>query len=435
MLLNYDWNYHNKRFGAKMELITKDLLINFLFILLPLFLLQMFYLLEFVYRIDKLKHILFTITFMISIGLCMLFPFSLGDGLTWDLRRIPFIIGILYGGPKNGVILLIFLLLTRFFIEGNSGFYISAITCSIMAIILSIVSQYYLKMPKRQKVLMSGFLVVLYTQIAIFASANIANVSFPAKGSVYFVIIIVGTLMATLLFEVIRMNSDLLEKLMKAEKLEVVSHLAASISHEVRNPLTTCRGFLQLSHEEEGSPHIKQYLGTAIQELDRASDIINDYLTFAKPAPNKMEQISIYQEIQNVVNILTPLANMNNVQMLVNFENRDQSFILGDRKKLEQSLINIVKNGIESMGNGGRLEIKVDYQYPLVRVEIRDEGKGMTQHQINRLGEPYFTTKENGTGLGMMVSFSIIKGMGGQINVDSEIGNWTSFSIEFPMAH
>jgi two-component system sporulation sensor kinase B len=379
---------------------------------------------------------LFTILFMISIGLCMLFPFSLGDGLTWDLRRIPFIIGILYGGPKNGVILLTFLLVTRFFIGGESGFYISVFTCSIMAMILSLLSQYYLKMPLVQKIVMSGLLVILYTQIAFFASTNIANVDFPANmWSEYFVINILVTLIATLLIEVIRMNSDMLENLMKAEKLEVVSHLAASISHEVRNPLTACKGFLQLSQQEEVPPHIKQYLGTAIQELDRASDIINDYLTFARPAPEKVEHISIYQEVQNVVNILTPLANMNNVSLLINIENREQSFILGNRKKLEQSLINIVKNGIESMGNGGRLEIKIDYQYPLVRVEIRDEGKGMTQHQINRLGEPYFTTKENGTGLGMMVSYSIIKGMGGQINVDSEIGNWTSFSIEFPVAH
>lgn len=291
-------------------------------------------------------------------------------------------------------------------------------------------------MPLGQKIFMSGLLVILYTQIAFFASINLGNEGFPANmWSEYFVINILAILMATLLIEVIRINSDMLKKLMKAEKLEVVSHLAASISHEVRNPLTTCKGFLQLSQQEETSPYIKQYLATAIQELDRASDIINDYLTFARPAPEKVEQISIYQEVRNVVNILTPLANMNNVQMLVNIEKRDHAYILGDRKKLEQSLINIVKNGIESMGNGGRLEIKIDYQYPLVRVEIRDEGKGMTPHQINRLGEPYFTTKENGTGLGMMVSYSIIKGMGGQINVDSEIGNWTSFSIEFPVAH
>jgi len=85
------------------------------------------------------------------------------------------------------------------------------------------------------------------------------------------------------------------------------------------------------------------------------------------------------------------------------------------------------------MQKGGRLDITTSYEYPLVHIKIRDEGKGMTPNQISRLGEPYFTTKENGTGLGMMVSYSLIKSMGGQIDVDSDFGNWTSFSIKFPL--
>jgi two-component system sporulation sensor kinase B len=206
----------------------------------------------------------------------------------------------------------------------------------------------------------------------------------------YFLINIIATLMGTLLIEVIRTNSDLLEKLMKAEKLKVVSHLAASISHEVRNPLTTCKGFLQLSHQEETSPHVKNYIGTAIEELDRASNIINDYLTFAKPAPETMEEISVCDEIQNVVNILTPLANMNNVQLKCSKVDYVKCLILGDPKKLQQSLINIVKNGIESMTDEST-EINLTSDLSSLRIEIRDEGKGMSQHQINRLGEPYFT--------------------------------------------
>ncbi|MDX1771288.1 MAG: HAMP domain-containing sensor histidine kinase, partial [Planococcaceae bacterium] len=155
--------------------------------------------------------------------------------------------------------------------------------------------------------------------------------------------------------------------------------------------------------------------------------------TFAKPAPETMEEISVSDEIQNVVNILTPLANMNNVQLKYSKADYVRCLILGDPRKLQQSLINIVKNGIESMHGGGELEINLTSDYSSVRIKIRDEGKGMSKHQINRLGEPYFTTKENGTGLGMMVSFSLIKGMGGQVNVDSEVGKWTSFSIEFPV--
>ncbi|MDX1806237.1 MAG: ATP-binding protein [Paenisporosarcina sp.] len=419
-----------------MGIITKDLLINFLFILLPLFLLQMIYLLKIVYRIDKLKDILVTILSTVSIILCMLFPFSVGDELFWDLRRIPFIIGILYGRKNTAFILLLSMLLIRYLLWGaNTGFYISIITFTLLAIIVNYVSRYYLKMGLVKKVWMSVLLVILSTQVTYFTTSLLFTINLSANMWVqFFVITVVGMLLATLLIEVIRMNSDMLEKLIKAEKLEVVSHLAASISHEVRNPLTTCKGFLQLSYEQEKSPEVKKYLGTAIHELDRASDIINDYLTFAKPAPEKVEKVFVFQEVHNVVNVLTPLANMQDVQIFTNLNESNENYISGDRKKLEQSLINIVKNGIESMPNGGKLIINSVVDYPVVRIKIRDEGKGMTQQQINRLGEPYFTMKNNGTGLGMMVSFSLIKGMGGHISVDSEVGKWTSFTIEFPMA-
>lgn len=418
-----------------MEIITKDLLINFLFILLPLLLLQIFYLLKFFYRIEKLKENLFTVLSMLSITLCMFYPFSVGDGLNWDLRRIPFIFGVLYGGPKNGFILLVFVIVARYFLLGwNAGFYVTIITFTILAVILSIISRNYLKMSLVQKLFISSLLVALSTVISIFTTYEFFNVHMTTDVWLqYFVVNIIGTLIVTLLIEVIRINSDLLEKLIKAEKLEVVSHLAASISHEVRNPLTTCKGFLQISYEEERSPQIKLYLKTAIQELDRASDIINDYLTFAKPAPEKVEKLCICTEVKNVVNILTPLANMNDVQISLHQDDSGQAYIYGNQKKLEQALINIMKNGIESMQKGGNLEVHTIAEYPTVRIVICDEGKGMTQQQINRLGEPYFTMKDNGTGLGMMVSYSLIKGMDGQIHVESELGQYTIFTIEFPM--
>ena len=321
------------------------------------------------------------------------------------------------------------------FLYINTGFFITALTYSFLTLILGFVSNFFIKMHVKKRLVISTLSVFLsikfsFLMLTIFTEVDLTTFMWRE----YYFVNIAITLVGTLLIEVIRTNAELLENLMKAEKLKIVSHLAASISHEVRNPLTTCKGFLQLSHQEETAPHIRNYLGTAIQELDRASNIINDYLTFAKPAPETMEEISVSDEIQNVVNILTPLANMNNVQLIYSKTDHVRCLILGDPRKLQQSLINIVKNGIESMHGGGELEINLTSDYSSVRIKIRDEGKGMSQHQMNRLGEPYFTTKENGTGLGMMVSFSLIKGMGGQVKVDSEVGKWTLFSIEFPVA-
>ena len=96
-------------------------------------------------------------------------------------------------------------------------------------------------------------------------------------------------------------------------------------------------------------------------------------------------------------------------------------------------MINILKNGIESMPNNRNLRISQTYYKDTMQINIRDEGTGMTQEQINRLGEPYFTTKEKGTGLGLMVSYSIIKAMGGSILVTSEQGKGTCFSLRLPI--
>lgn len=219
----------------------------------------------------------------------------------------------------------------------------------------------------------------------------------------------------------------------KSEKLEIVSHLAASISHEVRNPLTVAKGFLQLFYEDLTEESKKQLWGIAIQELDRATEIINDYLMFAKPAIENKEMINIWNELQHAVTIVTPLANMNTVQIHLSLRNDEDSFVLGDRQKLQQCLINVLKNGIEAMPNGGKLQVTLHHHHSDLQIDIYDSGKGMTQQQINRLGEPYFTTKEKGTGLGMMVSFSIIKGMNGSINVTSEPQKGTCFSIKFPL--
>ena len=122
-------------------------------------------------------------------------------------------------------------------------------------------------------------------------------------------------LILTLLWEVIQTNFQVLQKLIKAEKLQTVSHLAASISHEVRNPLTAVRGFIQLLSEDISTHSRKDYADIAITELDRATEVINDYLTFAKPTLEKEEKINVNEEIQHAVNVITPLATMNGVQV------------------------------------------------------------------------------------------------------------------------
>ncbi|UOK56403.1 ATP-binding protein [Bacillus sp. OVS6] len=166
--------------------------------------------------------------------------------------------------------------------------------------------------------------------------------------------------------------------------------------------------------------------------MDRATNIIKDYLTFARPEAENNHPIEIHTELRNCINVMSPLAQMENVQFNENFSS-DDILVLGDPLKLKQSLINILKNGIESYSAGGLIEISTIKEDAHIKIVISDYGKGMTDDQVLRLGEPYFSTKSNGTGLGMMVSFSIIKAMNGHIYVKSQPGAGTSFTIFLPI--
>ncbi|USK71986.1 ATP-binding protein [Peribacillus asahii] len=417
-----------------MSLITKDLLINFLFTILPLFLVQMIYFAKYSYRFENFKKRTFAIFPIVSLILCMIFPVDTGPYYVWDLRWIPFILGWLYGGYKLGIPLLFLMLFIRFWLNGDNGFYIACITFFSFSIVLFFISKYFSQFSVKYKVIISSSLTFIGLIISLLVSEQLFNINRGANlWTQYISIQIIAMVFTNLLWEVIQANFQVLQKLVKAEKLQMVSHLAASISHEVRNPLTASRGFIQMLSEETSDQKRKQYTEIALQELDRATEVINDYLTFAKPALEKEEKIHIAEEIQHVTNIITPLANMNSIQIKLSLLEDDQYVVKGERKKFQQCLINILKNGIESMETNGKLHVIQTNNQDTIQIDIRDEGSGMTQEQINRLGEPYFTTKEKGTGLGMMVSYSIINQMDGQITVVSEQGIGTCFSIKLPI--
>ena len=417
-----------------MDLMTKDLLINFLFILLSLCLIQILYMFKYSYQLKGLDDRVFAIFPMIAIILCMLFPVYVDEAFYWDLRWIPFILGGLYGGYKLGSSLFFIIFIIRYFQGGGAGLYVALIIFSVVGIIAFVLSRSFLQMTLKQKIIVTISLAAFSLLSSLILSNTVFSINLKLSFWLQYIgIHIIGMLISTVLWEVIQTNFQVLQKLIKAEKLQTVSHLAASISHEVRNPLTSARGFIQLLSEDISTHSRKDYVDIAITELDRATEVINDYLTFAKPTLEKEEKINVYAEIQHAVNVITPLATMNGVKVKVSLLEHHLYFTKGERKKFQQCLINFLKNGIESMQNNGELQIFQTYTNGMIKIDIQDQGKGMTQEQINRLGEPYFTTKEKGTGLGMMVSYSIIKGMNGTIDVTSEYERGTRFTLELPI--
>ncbi|MGE6370377.1 ATP-binding protein [Planococcus kocurii] len=167
-----------------------------------------------------------------------------------------------------------------------------------------------------------------------------------------------------------------------------------------------------------------------MREIDAAEELIEDYLVYAKPTYGQLEPIIVASEVSHVLKIMVPYANGKDVEMHTD-ELDESAEILIDRYKFQQALVNIIRNGIEAMPEGGKLVLTVKSSPTKVWIRVTDTGVGMTKEQVRRLGEPYFSSKLKGTGLGMMVTYSIISQMEGQILVDSEKGKGTEFTLEF----
>ncbi|KAA9004690.1 HAMP domain-containing histidine kinase [Paenibacillus spiritus] len=235
--------------------------------------------------------------------------------------------------------------------------------------------------------------------------------------------------------EQVVMYSRELEKfnneLQRSEKMEMISDLAASVAHEVRNPLQVTRGFIQLLGEGTTDKE-KEYLKLAMSELDRASLIINDFLTFAKPEMDKVEVLDASGELKHVAGILLPMANLQGGRLELHLE--PDLMITCSSPKFKQAFINIVKNSIEALRAGGLVSIIAWRSGNHVVVSIKDNGEGMEPGEVARLGEPYYSNKTKGTGLGLMVTFRIIEAMGGTIKYMSTKGEGTEVIVKLPAA-
>ncbi|MBE4906866.1 PAS domain S-box protein [Bacillus luteolus] len=222
------------------------------------------------------------------------------------------------------------------------------------------------------------------------------------------------------------------ELMVKSEKLSMAGQLAAGIAHEIRNPLTAIKGFLNLM--QNGFNMEKEYLDVMDSELVRIEFILNELLLLAKPTKHSFENKDINSVVLHVVKLLETEANLKNILFKTELHN-DEIYINCDENQLKQIFINFIKNGIEAMPTGGLMTINTYLEKNHVVIDIKDEGCGIPKEKLINIGQPFFTTKEKGTGLGLAVSFSIIENHKGEIDIDSEEGKGTSIYVKFPLVH
>lgn len=221
------------------------------------------------------------------------------------------------------------------------------------------------------------------------------------------------------------------------DSLAMLGKLSASIAHEIRNPLTAIRGFIQLLH-----PHLHQlgkeeYAKIILAEIDRANDIIHEFLTSSKPSVPQVSMIPVSALLKEVALLTESEALMKGCQINLHPLQGDM-IISGDVKQMKQVVLNMIRNAMEAITERtddfiGKIEIGARREGAEVRIFISDNGKGMDIATLDRLFNPFFTTKENGTGLGLSVSDRIIKNHGGCISVSSRVNEGTRFVISLPV--
>lgn len=410
------------------------LLINFLFILLPIFIYHMF---AFNKYVSQYRNQFLAILSTISIITCMEFGVEITEGYYYDLRFIPLVLCILYGGHRVGIVVVFLSLVYRYMI-GGPGFFVSLVSFILILLLVSFARNKFEKSAMRARILIALFFSILFN-VLVLINFTVHFGLMPISRYEWTGIVLIqllGTAFITYIIETLRKTETLQNEAAESEKLKVVSSLAASIAHEIRNPLTVTKGFLQLLKENKRFGETeKEYVDFALKELDSADEIITEYLTFAKPEIEKIQKVDLSKELMHSIQLIKPLANMNNILIKAHIE--ASSEIMGDSAKLHQCFLNIMKNSIESIKEckgEGIIEVFVRRTKQHSEVVIYDNGAGMTKEQVRRLGTPYFSTKEQGTGLGMMVVFSLIRAMEGKINVTSEKWKGTKVEITFPSA-
>ncbi len=217
-------------------------------------------------------------------------------------------------------------------------------------------------------------------------------------------------------------------ELLRLDRLNTVGEMAAAIGHEVRNPLTTVRGYLQLFQRKDESVSYREHFNTMIEELDRANAIISDFLSLAKNKATDMRR----GNVNDVVGALVPLLQAEALRTghdLKTDMGEIPDFLM-DEKEIRQLILNLTNNAFQAMEPGGKVTVATRATEDEVVLSVRDTGKGISREVLNKLGTPFLTTKENGTGLGLAVCYRIAERHGAKIDVKTS-SQGTTFSVYF----
>ncbi|OQR54658.1 ATP-binding protein [Bacillus sp. CDB3] len=228
----------------------------------------------------------------------------------------------------------------------------------------------------------------------------------------------------------VRTVVEMMSNMKETENLAVIGTMSTTIAHEIRNPLTALKGFTQI--QKERNPEDTLSYEIMLQEIERINEFVSELMLLGKPKPTNYERCNIREILLYVVQLMESYATQYKVKFHLQVDG-NLPVINGDDKQLKQVLLNIIKNGIESMPKGGDIQIRAYKKAgENLCISIEDQGFGIENEKIEKIGKAFYTTKENGTGLGLMITYKIIEEHQGRIAIQSSMGVGTKVEIYLP---
>jgi len=218
----------------------------------------------------------------------------------------------------------------------------------------------------------------------------------------------------------------------KKQKLSIVGQIAAGLAHEIKNPLTAIKGYGQLLRKNYGhDDKINDYSDVILSEVDKITAILDSFLLLADPPPAVKQEAELKDIVSEVVAMVSPMAYLQSVVVDCKVDNQLPPCWL-DYAQIKQVLLHMCENALDAMPNGGKLKIRAYLAGSTVCIEICDTGCGIAVEDLSKIGTPFFTTKDGGTGLNLSRAYAFVKSHNGTIDVDSAPGQGTRFRIYLP---
>ncbi|GAB4552830.1 MAG: ATP-binding protein [Geothermobacteraceae bacterium] len=236
-------------------------------------------------------------------------------------------------------------------------------------------------------------------------------------------------------YERLRAQADQLlaaeEQLRRADRLSALGELSAGLAHEIRNPLGSIRGTAEIVRD--GVPeesHLREFADILLREVDRLNRVVQDFLDFARPEQPGEDRVDLNRLVDEVLALTGRMLAKSQIE--VRFDRGDLLLCRGRSEQLRQVLLNLVINAHQAMPAGGTLALSTRCDGQRARLKVQDTGAGIAPENLERIFDPFYTTRSNGTGLGLAITARIISGHRGTITVDSTPGQGALFTIELP---